>query len=234
LDEYKSAKKITPNSRWKQFRPLVKDDDRYIAMLGDVDGSTPVELFYDLIDDMEEEDQKQCKQILRLAKDYRVDNIRTIEFNQLKKEIPSLMEFKFFDANWLSSFQEKMKADEMKEKRRARKLFSEDLERARITRSCTFEKIKNYILRDEVDQALDFLSEDEVIEIFNEHMKELALKDHFESSEEEGEFSDDSTGRRKSPSRRSPERKKGSRKRSEWSDSISDDYDDRRKRRKDH
>jgi pre-mRNA-processing factor 40 len=233
LEEYKSEKKISPKSRWKQFRPLVKDDDRYIAMLGDVDGSTPVELFYDLIDEMEEEVEKQCKQVLRLAKDYRVDNIRTIECNQLKKEIPSLLEFKFFDANWLTSFQEKLKADEMKEKRRARKLFTEDLERARITRSCTFEKIKNYILRDEVDQALDFLTKDEVIEIFNEHMKELALQDRFESSEEEGEFSDDSSGRRKSP-RRSPERKKGSRKRSEWSDSLSEDFDDRRKRRKDH
>jgi pre-mRNA-processing factor 40 len=234
LEEYKSAKKITSNSRWKQFRPLVKDDDRYIAMLGDVDGSTPVELFYDLIDDMIEEDQKQCKQILRLAKDYRVDNIRTIDYYQLKKEIPSLMEFKFFDANWLTNFQEKMKADEMKEKRRARKLFNDDLQRARITRSCTFEKLKNYILRDEVDQALDYLVEDEVIEIFNEHMKELALQDDFETSAEEGEFSDDSIDRKKSPSRRSPEKKKGSRKRSEWSDSMSDEFDDRRKRRKDH
>jgi pre-mRNA-processing factor 40 len=65
LDDYRRDAKITSQTKWKQFRPLIKDDDRYIAMLGDVDGSTPAEIFYDTVSDLkdreEDNDSKERK-----------------------------------------------------------------------------------------------------------------------------------------------------------------------------
>ncbi|KAF2813277.1 uncharacterized protein BDZ99DRAFT_507304 [Mytilinidion resinicola] len=53
LKDLKSENKINANSKWTEVHPLVENDDRYTAMLGN-SGSSPLELFWDLI---EEEDR---------------------------------------------------------------------------------------------------------------------------------------------------------------------------------
>lgn len=53
LDDLRSAKKIKVSTMWKDIQPLIEDDPRYDAMLGQP-GSTPLDFFWDMI---EEEDR---------------------------------------------------------------------------------------------------------------------------------------------------------------------------------
>jgi len=53
LNQLRSAGKIKPNTKWMDIHPLIKDDARYVAILGQ-SGSTPLDLFWDII---EEEDR---------------------------------------------------------------------------------------------------------------------------------------------------------------------------------
>lgn len=52
LQELKSAGKIKAGSKWSQIHPLIKTDPRYTGMLGQ-SGSTPLDLFWDTVEDEE-------------------------------------------------------------------------------------------------------------------------------------------------------------------------------------
>jgi pre-mRNA-processing factor 40 len=54
LRELRDAGKIKANSKWSDIQPLIEDDPRYDAMLGQ-GGSSPLELFWDVV---EEEDRE--------------------------------------------------------------------------------------------------------------------------------------------------------------------------------
>ncbi|KIW01312.1 uncharacterized protein PV09_07348 [Verruconis gallopava] len=54
LRELRNAGKIKANTKWSDIQPLIEDDPRYDAMLGQ-SGSTPLELFWDVV---EEEDRE--------------------------------------------------------------------------------------------------------------------------------------------------------------------------------
>jgi pre-mRNA-processing factor 40 len=59
--------KIDAKSRWQEFYPLIKDDDRYLEMLGQP-GSTPIELFWDIVEDVYEELYAKRKHIEKIMK----------------------------------------------------------------------------------------------------------------------------------------------------------------------
>lgn len=52
LKELKKDSKINAGTKWKAIFPLVEKDERYLAMLGNP-GSTPMDLFWDVIDEEE-------------------------------------------------------------------------------------------------------------------------------------------------------------------------------------
>lgn len=52
LNELKSAGKIKAGTKWMQVYPEVQDDPRYVAMLGQA-GSTPLDLFWDMVEEEE-------------------------------------------------------------------------------------------------------------------------------------------------------------------------------------
>jgi len=55
---------IIEGAKWKEIFPLIKDDERFLNMLGQA-GSTPLELFWDIVDGLETE--------FRLKRDYVLD-----------------------------------------------------------------------------------------------------------------------------------------------------------------
>lgn len=60
LDELKREGKIKAGTKWKEIYPVIKDDERFIEMLPNP-GSTPLELFWDAVDDLDykiEEDSR--------------------------------------------------------------------------------------------------------------------------------------------------------------------------------
>lgn len=52
LQELKSSNKIKAGSKWSKVYPLISGDERYQAMLG-MAGSTPLDLFWDLVEEEE-------------------------------------------------------------------------------------------------------------------------------------------------------------------------------------
>jgi pre-mRNA-processing factor 40 len=52
LQELKAANKIKAGSKWSQIHPMIMEDERYQAMLGQ-SGSTPLDLFWDMVEEEE-------------------------------------------------------------------------------------------------------------------------------------------------------------------------------------
>jgi pre-mRNA-processing factor 40 len=52
LEELKSQGKIKAGSKWMNIRPVIQDDPRYHAVLGQA-GSTPLDLFWDMVEEEE-------------------------------------------------------------------------------------------------------------------------------------------------------------------------------------
>jgi pre-mRNA-processing factor 40 len=52
LRELKANGKITAGTKWTELHPMIEDDPRYVAMLGQ-SGSTPLDLFWDIVEEEE-------------------------------------------------------------------------------------------------------------------------------------------------------------------------------------
>ena len=53
LEELLHQGKIKPKMPWKVIYPLFKEDERYLTMLGNP-GSTPLELYWDVVDQLDQ------------------------------------------------------------------------------------------------------------------------------------------------------------------------------------
>lgn len=68
LAELRSKGQLNAKTCWMQIHPLIKDDSRYQTVLGQP-GSTPMELFWDLIEDLDErlyQDRKLVQDVLKV------------------------------------------------------------------------------------------------------------------------------------------------------------------------
>lgn len=54
LNDLRSKGDIRAGTKWKHVYPLIKEDERYLNMLGQP-GSTPLDLFWDQIEDIDRE-----------------------------------------------------------------------------------------------------------------------------------------------------------------------------------
>ena len=63
LKELKEAGKIKAGAKWKNILPLIEQDERYIAMLGQA-GSTPLDLFWDMVEEEERELRGKRNEVL--------------------------------------------------------------------------------------------------------------------------------------------------------------------------
>jgi pre-mRNA-processing factor 40 len=52
LDELKANGKLSSGTKWKEVYPLFANDQRYLSLLG-LPGSTPLELFWDAVDELD-------------------------------------------------------------------------------------------------------------------------------------------------------------------------------------
>lgn len=68
LVELRKKGTLNAKTSWMQIHPLIKEDPRYLDILGQP-GSTPMELFWDLIEDLDEklyQDRKLIQDLLRV------------------------------------------------------------------------------------------------------------------------------------------------------------------------
>ena len=75
LGELQQSEKLQPTSTWKEIHPLVEDDPRFHALLDNVktgdermDGSTPLDFFFDSLEDLDRELYEVRQQVDMLLK----------------------------------------------------------------------------------------------------------------------------------------------------------------------
>lgn len=81
LRELKAAGTIKAGSKWMAIQPLIEEDPRYVAMLGQA-GSTPLDLFWDITEDLE-----------RLLEPLKLDVLDTLEVWSSKEFKQHLLTF---------------------------------------------------------------------------------------------------------------------------------------------
>ncbi|KAF2706733.1 hypothetical protein K504DRAFT_385328 [Pleomassaria siparia CBS 279.74] len=80
LEELKGTGRLKAGTKWKEIHPIIEDDPRFLAMLGQ-HGSTPLELFWDVL----EEEEGKFRTLRRYALDvlehqrFEVDTATTFE-----------------------------------------------------------------------------------------------------------------------------------------------------------
>jgi pre-mRNA-processing factor 40 len=62
LSELRDKGEMTGRSKWMDLYPRIRDDERYLALLGKT-GSNPLELWMDAVDDLEEETERAAEKI---------------------------------------------------------------------------------------------------------------------------------------------------------------------------
>ena len=80
------AEKINFQSKWAEYYPSIQNDERYTTLAHTLIGSTPAELFYDYIDEFEEQFYQEKKHVMRWMSDNNVvfDERDSIERFQMK------------------------------------------------------------------------------------------------------------------------------------------------------
>ncbi|KAH8693183.1 putative formin binding protein [Talaromyces proteolyticus] len=72
LKELRSQGKIKAGSKWMQVHPLIQEDPRYVAMLGQ-GGSSPLDLFWDMVEEEERLLREPRNDVLDVLDDKRYD-----------------------------------------------------------------------------------------------------------------------------------------------------------------
>ncbi|KAI8050250.1 hypothetical protein BDF22DRAFT_696288 [Syncephalis plumigaleata] len=98
LNEYRQQGKIDAKSRWQEFYPLIKDDSRYTDMLGQP-GSNPLELFWDIVEDVYEELYTTRKKIETDLKEHQVQITSSMSIDDIRKLIPAKYHESLSDAD---------------------------------------------------------------------------------------------------------------------------------------
>ncbi|KAL8871879.1 MAG: hypothetical protein Q9174_002392 [Haloplaca sp. 1 TL-2023] len=86
LTELKAKGKIKADAKWMNAHPEIKDDPRYTAMLGQT-GSTPLDLFWDVV----EEEERALRLVLNIACDVLVDKRYEITPKTTVQEFQTVM-----------------------------------------------------------------------------------------------------------------------------------------------
>ncbi|KXS10076.1 hypothetical protein M427DRAFT_63010 [Gonapodya prolifera JEL478] len=201
---------LTSTTKWKQIYPIVKDDPRYNAMLGQT-GSSPLEMFWDILTDMEERSQEERKLVSEIMRERNItvtpetsfplflaqfsdERVTSVEKHTLRKVYEEQLERAIH----------RIKEDKRKEERRTRKrmdYFKALLKKVDppLTAEAQWEEV-----RPRIEDKRDFqdLSEEQRIEVFDAVVKKLRKKEAEKGGLGGGEDSDDDDDERDEERRR--------------------------------
>ncbi|CAG8453577.1 7909_t:CDS:10 [Acaulospora morrowiae] len=194
MEELRQKNIITAKSKWKEIYPVIHDDERYLNMLGQP-GSSPLELFWDVVEELDEilyQQRKVVSEVLK-AKDLTLNPGVTFEQFQYTlgsdERIISVNEF-----NLKVIFEQLQRKQERRQRRKLdafRSVFKNF--ETMITPEATWEQVRPVVEKTEEFHAIE--SEEQRIEVFNKFMdrvkEKLLRKGGEESEEEEGTIKDD-------------------------------------------
>ncbi|UPK89306.1 hypothetical protein LCI18_000241 [Fusarium solani-melongenae] len=186
LSELRRDGKINAGTKWSQIFPHVEKDERYTNMLGQA-GSTPQELFWDIVEDEERGLRVPRNDVLDVLEDKRFDLTPTSDFD----EFLSIMNDDRRTANIEPDIL-KLIFDRLREKRSSKRDDDRQSERHQrravddlraymkrmeppITLNDTYDKVRPRLLKSDEFQAIT--SEDARRSAFDKHIRRLREKE---------------------------------------------------------
>jgi len=233
LKELCNSHVINIRSKWKEIYPYIQNDPRYLNILGQ-SGSTPLELFWDTIQRIEDDYYQEKKTVIELIKTYDIKVSPDLNFPVFKSKFPmdrikgieeAVIHLVYDDYVFKSKL--KQREEKRKEEKRLKKkmdMFKYVLKKVTppITIYSTWEEVKPLI---ETKPESQVLTEENRIEVFNKFIKRLKEKEEL-ISEEEGSIIEDKDRNRK---RKKYDKERERDKKRRHYHYHYDDYDDEKK-----
>lgn len=233
LKELRNSHVINIRSKWKEIYPYIQNDKRYLDILGQ-SGSTPLELFWDTIQRLEDDAYQEKKTVMELVKTYDIKVTPDLNFPVFLSKLPvdrlkgieeAVIHLVYDDCVFKAKL--KQREEKRKEEKRLRKkmeMFRYALKKVTppITIHSTWEEVKPLI---ETKPESQVLTEENRIEVFNKFIKRLKEKEEL-ASEEEGSIIEDKERSRK---RKKYEKEKERDKKRRHHYYHYDDYEDEKK-----
>lgn len=219
LNQLRSKGDIRPGTKWKQVYPLIKDDERYQNMLGQ-SGSTPLDLFWDIVEEMERDIRLKRNTAQDVMDEKRFDISESTSLQEFADFLKKDSRTAQYDQDTIAVLFEKlrekvvrrMEDDRYQQERHQRRKI--DALRSVIRHmeppvevNDTYEKIRPRLERTEEFRALD--SEDLRRTAFDKHIRRLKDKQEEREKEKERDKERDRKDKEKDRHRRREESRNG-------------------------
>ncbi|RUS17869.1 hypothetical protein BC937DRAFT_89396, partial [Endogone sp. FLAS-F59071] len=159
LEEIRSRGAINAKTKWMEVYPLMKDDERYKNILGQP-GSTPLELFWDVIEELDDRFYQQKKVVYEVLKDTGFEVTTDTSYASFQAHVTSdervavvepenlKLSFDYLQAKAAHKLKEERRRQE-KRLRRKMDAFKSVLKRVEpaIVLESTWEEVRQYVLR---------------------------------------------------------------------------------------
>ncbi|CAI2167816.1 14245_t:CDS:10 [Funneliformis geosporum] len=193
MDELREKHVISAKSKWKETYPLIHTDGRYQNMLGQP-GSNPLELFWDVVEELDELLYQQRKIVVEIMKAKEITINTGMTFELFQAACCSDERVSSVDENNLKIIFEQLQRKQERRQRRKLDAFKAILRHfeAMISPDTTWEQVRPILEKTEEFQAIE--SEEQRLEVFNkfiDRVREKILKKGDDSEEEEGTLRDD-------------------------------------------
>ncbi|KAF7547888.1 hypothetical protein G7046_g8867 [Stylonectria norvegica] len=187
LNELRKDGKINAGTKWKQVVPLIENDERYTNMAGQ-GGSSPQELFWDIIEEEERALRVPRNDVLDVIEDKRYDLTPTSEFEEFLSIMKDDRRTANINRDTLSLIFERLREkrsikreDDNKQSDRQQRRAIDDLRayikrlEPTVTLGDTYEKVRPRLLKSDEFQAVT--SEEARKSAFDKHLRRLRDKE---------------------------------------------------------
>jgi len=187
MHELVAQRKINVRTLWKEIFPIIKDDPRYLAAVGSPD-STPLDMFWDVIDDLDEQLYHQKKTVYNALKkaDLEVsldtsfeEYLKAVQADARVREEVNQDNLRFIYEHLLVKAEQRIKDEKRRQEKKLRKkldIFRHALKHALqppIQLEDTWETIKPRV--EHMPEYHDVQDEALKQEVFDKYMKRLAV-----------------------------------------------------------
>eukprot|EP01122_Echinamoeba_exundans_P009068 TRINITY_DN3122_c0_g1_i1.p1 TRINITY_DN3122_c0_g1~~TRINITY_DN3122_c0_g1_i1.p1 ORF type:complete len:683 (-),score=167.76 TRINITY_DN3122_c0_g1_i1:599-2647(-) len=181
---------IQISTKWRDFVQKIRHEEGYKLMTVAA-GSTPAELFYDFIDDLEKKFRDDKRRVKSMMKSLNLEMTSSLAFETWLTILKQHDDFAVLDQSnihlMFTSLQSRAKRSEEKRRQRAAPAFREALKRAAATRESRWEAVRIAVLDNlKAIGVDDHLTEGDMILLFDEFKASVP-----DSDDEEGLIKED-------------------------------------------
>uniref|UniRef100_A0A7N1A3A1 Pre-mRNA-processing protein 40A n=2 Tax=Kalanchoe fedtschenkoi TaxID=63787 RepID=A0A7N1A3A1_KALFE len=181
MDEHVAAGTLTAKTQWRDYCMTVKESPPYMAVASNTSGSTPKDLFEDVLEELQDkyhEDKTRIKELTKSGKLVITANWTFEDFKEATKE--DLGSPLISDINLKLAFEELLERSKEKEEKEAKKRqhladdFTRLLRAKEIVVTCSWEECKLLVEDNQENRAIS--DEDTKKQIFEEYIANLEEK----------------------------------------------------------